>query len=161
MVSQLSAVTDSGVVRPSPACARALELALSALSEAGHTIVPFNPPDTKNALRLASQLLLADGGRTTMSHYKLGQNVELGLKSMMLAMSLPRWVKWIWSKFIRLWGDNVWADLVEDWNEKTGYEQQKLVVQRYSFVWISISSVGRHTVLRSYSHGSIINLISC
>ena len=123
----------SGVVRPSPACARALELALSAVSEAGHTIVPFDPPSPEKALKLASQLLLADGGRTTMSHYKWGQSNELGLKYMIQAMRLPRWVKWLWAKWLRLTGDKVWADLVEDWNEKSGFEQQKLVVQRYPF----------------------------
>jgi amidase len=121
-----------GVVRPSPACLRALELALSALSQAGHTIVPFEPPSPEKALKLASQLLLADGGRTTMSHYKYGQENELGLKYMIQAMRLPRWVKWIWAKWIRfVRRDNVWADLVEDWHEKSGFEQQKLVVQRY------------------------------
>jgi hypothetical protein len=105
---------------------------LSALSQAGHTIIPFNPPSPEKALRVASQLLLADGGRTTMSHYKYGQSNELGLKYMIQAMRLPRWVKWIWAKVIRLFGDNVWADLVENWYEKSGFEQQKLVVQRYS-----------------------------
>jgi hypothetical protein len=107
-----------------------LELALSALSEAGHTIVPFEAPSPAKALKLASQLLLADGGRTTMSHYKYGQDNELGLKYMIRAMRLPRWVKWIWAKCVRLFGDNIWADLIEDWHEKTGFEQQKLVVQR-------------------------------
>ena len=120
-----------GVVRPSPACSRALELALSALSEAGHTIVPFNPPSTEKALQLASQLLLADGGRTTMSHYAYGQKNELGLMYMIRAMRLPRWVKWLWAMWLRITGDVVWADLVEDWHEKSGFEQQKLVVQRY------------------------------
>ena len=119
-----------GVVRPSPACSRALELVLSALSQAGHTIVPFNPPSPENALRVASQLLLADGGRTTMSHYKYGQKNELGLMYMIRAMRLHRWVKWIWAKWLRLIGDNVWANLVEEWHEKSGFEQQKLVVQR-------------------------------
>ena len=121
----------SGVVRPSPACSRALELALSALSQAGHTLVPFQPPSPEKGLKLASQLLLADGGRTTMSHYKYGQKNEFGLMYMIRAMRLPRWVKWILAKWIRLFGDNVWADLVEDWHEKTGFEQQKLVVQRF------------------------------
>lgn len=121
----------SGVVRPSPACSRALELAISALSQAGHTIVSFEPPSPLKGLKLASQLLLADGGRTTMSHYKYGQKNELGLMYMIRAMRLPRWVKWIWAKWIRLFGDNIWADLVEDWHEKSGFEQQKLVVQRF------------------------------
>lgn len=118
-------------MRPSPACSRALELAVSALSEAGHTIVPFNPPSPAKALKLASQLLLADGGRTARSHYKYGQSDELGLKYMIRAMQLPKWIKWVWAKWIRFWGDNVWADLVEDWHEKSGFEQQKLVVERY------------------------------
>jgi len=49
---------------------------------------------------------------------------------MIRAMRLPRWVKWIWAKWLRLIGDNVWANLVEEWHEKSGFEQQKLVVQR-------------------------------
>ena len=119
-----------GVVRPSPACSRALELAITALSTAGHTIVPFDPPSPERALKVASQLLLADGGRTTMSWYKYGENNELGLFNMIRAMRLPRWIKWIWAKFVRLTGDALWADLIENWHEKSGYEQQQLVVER-------------------------------
>jgi hypothetical protein len=105
-------------------------LALSAVAEAGHQIVPFSPPSPQRALKLASQLLLADGGKTTMSHHMYGQKNELGLMYMIRAMRLPRWIKWLWAKWLRLIGDPVWADLVEDWHEKSGFEQQKLVVQR-------------------------------
>ena len=104
---------------------------MSALDQEGHSIVPFSPPSPERALQLASQLLLADGGKTTMSHYKYGQKNELGLMYMIRAMRLPKWVKWIWAKWLRFRGDNVWADLVENWHEKSGFEQQKLVVQRY------------------------------
>jgi len=78
-----------------------------------------------------------------MSHYKYGQNVELGLAYMAHAIQLPRWVKWIWAKWLRLWGDSVWANLVEDWNEKSGFEQQKLVVQRYVQPSVSINVLKR------------------
>ena len=135
-------------MRPSPACSRALELTVSALGEAGHIIVPFEPPSPQKALRIASQLVLADGCRTAMSYYKHGQNVELGLTYMVRAMKLPRWVKWIWAKWLRLWGDNVWADLVEDWNEKSGFEQQKLVVQRYIQPLVLINRLKRTISLR-------------
>ena len=41
---------DSGVVDPSPACARALEKAISALRAEGHEIVDVAPPSPYEAL---------------------------------------------------------------------------------------------------------------
>jgi hypothetical protein len=105
-------------------------------------------------LKLASQLLLADGGKTTMSHYKYGQKNELGLMYMIRAMRLPRWMKWIWAKWLRLIGDPVWADLVEDWHEKSGFEQQQLVVKRSAYLrYDRTDLLGNNTGPHSCRHG--------
>src|SRR5690606_28797801 len=53
-----------GVVDPSPACKRALEMTEAALRLAGHEIVEIDPPSPYEALCLASILLNHDGVRT-------------------------------------------------------------------------------------------------
>jgi hypothetical protein len=118
--------------------------------------VPFEPPSPEEALKLASQLLLSDGGRTIMSHYMYGQSDELGLKYMIRAMRLPRWIKWIWAKWLRLIGENIWANLVENWNEKSGFEQQKLVVQRLMALLYAVTDqLVNNTVPHFFKHGLI------
>ncbi len=53
---KVGVLRTDGVVDPSPACARALELAEAAFRRDGHEVVEISPPDMYEALRLASLL---------------------------------------------------------------------------------------------------------
>lgn len=55
--------TDN-VVDPAPACARALDMAASALKAQGHEVFDVTPPNPYEALVIASNLLNADGTKT-------------------------------------------------------------------------------------------------
>jgi len=49
-------------------------------------------------------------------------------------MALPRPFKWVyyaWVKYVRR--DEIWAGLIRDWNEKSCYEQWKLVTKREAY----------------------------
>lgn len=123
----------TGVVTPSPACSRALELCLSALGEEGHDLVPFTPPSPLRGLELASQLLLADGGKVATSPFRWGEKNELGLNQMMRAFYTPNWIKYLWSLWYKWTGDNVFATLIRGWRKQTTAEYQGLVVQREKY----------------------------
>ncbi|KZT54543.1 amidase signature enzyme [Calocera cornea HHB12733] len=121
-----------GVVRPFPACARALKLCTAALAAEGHAIVTFTPPSPLRALQTASQLLIADAGATALQPFRWGEKNELGFARMLWPMRwLPRWAKRLWAWWIdRVQGDAVWSALVRDWGAKSYVEQQVLVVER-------------------------------
>jgi Asp-tRNA(Asn)/Glu-tRNA(Gln) amidotransferase A subunit family amidase len=134
----LPVLTQLGVITPSPACARALSLTTTALAAAGHIVLPLHPPSPYVALLLASQLLLADGGRTFLSYFRSGEWQDSGVAQLTLIMSLPtslRYFYYLYVKYIRR--DNLYAALIRDLRGKTVAEQWALVAEReaYKATW--------------------------
>ena len=134
---RIGVMKTDGVVPPSPACSRALGLAISALQEQGHDIVDVDPPSTAtpyDALVLASQLLNSDGCRTFRSFFRTGETDDDGARVMRRYMHLPRWVKYFYYLYIRyIRRDTIWAGLLRGWHERSAFEQWKLVAKREAF----------------------------
>ncbi|KAJ4364094.1 hypothetical protein N0V83_009549 [Neocucurbitaria cava] len=122
------------VVDPAPACARALDETAKALAAEGHEVFDVEPPSPYEALYLASQLLLSDGGNTFMSHFRTGEWNDLGAAQMMKYMRLPRFIKYchyLWVKYVK--GDSIWAGLLRDWHPKTAHEYWQLAGKREAY----------------------------
>ena len=127
-------LTVSGVVTPSPACARALQEVTSALSSEGHEILEVHPPSPYEALVIGSQLLGADGCKTFLSYFRAGEWNDPGAAQMALYSRLPRSIRYLhylWVKYVR--GDGIWAGLLRDWHEKSAFEQWQLVGRREAY----------------------------
>ena len=121
------------VVDPSPACIRALDIAVEALRKQGAEIVELTgtTPDQYEALKLASQLLNNDGCKTFLSFFRFGERSDAGAEQMSFYMALPRPIKWLYAKWVRyVRGDKTWAGLLENWHPKTTKEQWELVARR-------------------------------
>jgi Asp-tRNA(Asn)/Glu-tRNA(Gln) amidotransferase A subunit family amidase len=98
------------VADPSPACARALDETAKALAAEGHEVFDVEPPSPYEALQLASQLLLSDGGNTFMGHFRTGE----------------------WNvKYVK--GDDIWAGLIRDWHPKSAHEYWILAGKREAY----------------------------
>ena len=127
--------TDSlGVVDPSPACARALDIVVSALRSEGHEVIDVDPPSPFEALIIASNLLNSDGCKTFRSFFCGGEWNDPGAAQLYLYMSLPRPIKYIhylWVKHIRQ--DTVWAELLADFHGKSAFQQWKWVTKREAY----------------------------
>ncbi|KAF1846297.1 amidase signature enzyme [Cucurbitaria berberidis CBS 394.84] len=122
------------VVDPSPACARALDEVAKALAAEGHEVFDVEPPSPYEALYLASQLLLSDGGNVFMSHFRTGEWNDLGAAQMVKYMRLPRFIKYchyLWVKYVK--GDGIWAGLLRDWHPKTAHEYWQLAGKREAY----------------------------
>ncbi|VVT49276.1 uncharacterized protein SAPINGB_P002191 [Magnusiomyces paraingens] len=131
---KVGVIYDDGVVTPSPACRRALDLTLDALKAQGYTISEFDAPEPLQALRIASQLLVSDAGKVALRKQRCGEHNDAGVDRFMKGARLPRFVKKIWAWFLEnIWGDHVWATLVRDWNEKTIVERWDLVAEREGY----------------------------
>ncbi|KAF4990944.1 hypothetical protein FGRMN_8135 [Fusarium graminum] len=120
-----------GVVDPSPACQRALEMTEAALLEAGHEIVEIDPPSPYEALRLASLLLCSDGLQTVKSFFRSGEWNDRGAAQMDFYFNLPRPIKYLhylWVKYVRK--DPIWAGLIRNWHPQSGYEIWQLNAKR-------------------------------
>ncbi|XP_044715371.1 amidase domain-containing protein [Hirsutella rhossiliensis] len=81
-----------GVIDPSPACKRALDMTEAALRRAGHQIVEIDPPSPYEGLYLASRLLCADGLATVDNFFRTGEWNDRGAAQMRFYAKLPRFV---------------------------------------------------------------------
>lgn len=129
-----------GVVTPTPACARAINIVVDSLKAAGHIVRDISPPSPYEGLQIASQLLNADGCSTFSSHFRSFETNDPGASQLWTYMKIPRifkYVHYLWIKYIRR--DPLWADLLIGWNPKTASENWELVARResYKVKWIN------------------------
>ncbi|KAM3480286.1 hypothetical protein MY8738_005038 [Beauveria namnaoensis] len=129
---RVGVMRTDGVVDPSPACARALEMTVRALRVEGHEIIDnITPPEPYEALQIASQLLDADGVQTAMSFFRTGEGNDRGVAQMRFYFNLPRVFKYahyLWVRYVRR--DPVWAGILRNWHPKTTYQYWQLIAER-------------------------------
>lgn len=138
---RIGVMRSDGVVLPSPAIARALDLTVSALRDAGHTIIEIDehafPSNAKplDALRIASTLLCSDGGNTYKSFFRTGEWMDRGAAQIYFyANRLPslfRYMHYLWVRYVRR--DPIWASLLRNFKHLTAYENWQWVAKREAF----------------------------
>ena len=122
------------VVDPAPACARALDMAATALVAQGHVVFDVTPPSPYEALVIASNLLNADGTLTFRSFFRTGESDDVGAAQFGRYMRLPRlfkWFYWAWTKYIVR--DEIWAGLLQQWHKKSAFENWAFVAKREAY----------------------------
>jgi Asp-tRNA(Asn)/Glu-tRNA(Gln) amidotransferase A subunit family amidase len=125
--------TDN-VADPAPACARALDMAVSALKSQGHEVFNVSPPDPYEAMVIASNLLNADGTRMFRSFFRTGETDDVGAREFGRYMRLPRFIKWFYWAYVKyIKGDEIWAGLLEHWHEKSAFENWQWVYKREAY----------------------------
>uniref|UniRef100_A0A4W4EDV0 Fatty-acid amide hydrolase 1 n=1 Tax=Electrophorus electricus TaxID=8005 RepID=A0A4W4EDV0_ELEEL len=89
---------NDGYHQPSPSMSRALQETKKLLEQAGHTLVPFQPPRLFMAIHeYATKGILADGGTTLLQEGP----IDPCLQPQAITYSIPRFVKKILSIFLR------------------------------------------------------------
>jgi len=125
---------DDGVVAPSPACRRALQEVVTVLEAHGQEVVPVKPPNPLEGLKLASQLMYADGGKNCVKPLRTGEFNDPGVEQAVAMLRAPRFIKRLYVWYLRyLKRDDVYASLIEDWSEKTMPEYLALVSKREAY----------------------------
>ena len=130
-VLRVGVMRTDKVADPAPACARAVDMAASALTAQGHVVFDIDPPSPYEAMVIASNLLNADGTRTFRSYFRTGETDDVGAAQFGFYMRLPRFVKffyWAWWKYVIR--DDIWAGLLEHWHEKSAFENWQWVYKR-------------------------------
>ncbi|KAF1816588.1 amidase signature enzyme [Eremomyces bilateralis CBS 781.70] len=135
---RIGVMRSDGVVDPSPACARALSIAATALSDAGHSVIDIPPPPSPispyDGLVLASQLLNSDGCATFLSFLRTGESSDPGAIQLSFWANLARPLKWLYYAYVKyVKRDAVWAELLKGFGPVSATEQWKLVISRESF----------------------------
>ncbi|GJC84171.1 acetamidase [Colletotrichum liriopes] len=131
---RVGVMRTDGVVDPSPACRRALEMVEEALRKEGHAIVEVDPPSPYEGLQIASLALNADGCQMFSTFFRTGEWNDPGAAQMKFLMNLAsplRYLYYLWVKYVR--GDDIWAGLVRDWRPQSAFENWKLVARREAY----------------------------
>lgn len=132
---------DDGVVAPSPACLRALKMVIEVLKRNDHEVVTLDSPSPYEGLQIASQLLMADGGKTVARPFRSFEGNDAGMIPALRALRLPRFIMKIYAWYLRYFRqDSIYAGLVENFREKTVAEYYALIAQRedYRARWFKI-----------------------
>ncbi|KAF4581708.1 hypothetical protein EYR40_002724 [Pleurotus pulmonarius] len=122
-------VWDDGTIPASPACRRALATAAAALKEQGHEVVNFSPPSIIDGLKIANQLIFADGGAQVKSSIQPTESTGPALSSVFTLISLPLFLKKAIAYFLKPF-DPIYAGFLEILHPKTIVEERQLVVAR-------------------------------
>ncbi|KAF1351289.1 amidase signature domain-containing protein [Delphinella strobiligena] len=139
---RIGVMRTDGVIDPAPACARALQMTVSALQHQGYDVfdltLPPAPHSPYETLCIGSQLLNADGTRTFRSFFRTGETNDPGAAQLTFYMSLPRPIRYLYYLYIRyLRSDPLWANLLAGFAPKSAHENWQLVAQREAFktIW--------------------------
>ncbi|CCL99399.1 uncharacterized protein FIBRA_01417 [Fibroporia radiculosa] len=125
---------DDGVIVPSPACRRALQEVVSVLEAHGNEVISIDPPSPYEGLKIASQILMADGGKVCTRPMRSGEWNDPGVEQALGMLRAPRFFKRLYAWYLRhIRGDEVYAGLVENWYEKSVPEYMALVSQREAY----------------------------
>jgi len=125
---------DDGVVTPSPACKRALQTVVNCLRKAGHEVIDFHPPSPYEGLKLASQLLISDGGRTATQYFRTGESNDPGVRHGLKMASLPSWLRRLYVWYVRyIKRDEIYAGLIEGWHERNVFDYWPIIAQREAY----------------------------
>ena len=137
---RIGLMQTDGVCEPSPAIARALSETATALTKAGHTMVPIPsssfPQKATPAcgLQIASLLLCADGGKMFKSFFRTGEANDKGAAQIYSYMGLPRFVKYCWYLYTRyVRRDPLWASMLRYFHPLSAFENWKWVAKREAF----------------------------
>jgi len=129
--------TDN-VVDPAPACSRALDMAATALKDAGHEVFDVHPPNPYDAMVIGANLLNADGTVTFRSFFRTGETDDVGAREFGRYMRMPRFIKWFyWAWYKYVVRDDIWAGLLAHWHGKSAAENWQWVSKRelYRVKW--------------------------
>jgi len=98
-------------------------------------------PSPYEGLQIASQLLMADGGRTVSKPFRSFEGNDAGMIPALRALRLPRFIMKIYVCYLRYFRrDSIYAGLVESFREKTVAEYYALIAQRedYRARWFKV-----------------------
>jgi fatty acid amide hydrolase len=124
--------TDDGLYTPSPAMRRGVDEAAEALVRRGAQVVPFQPPDVKDAFRLFLAILTADGG----AGFKraLGREKPHQLtKGVVQAATLPPAMRPLISRIMSARGQGFLAGVIRDMKTRSIADYWDLVEERGAY----------------------------
>jgi fatty acid amide hydrolase len=124
---------DDGFFPASPACQRAVELAVQKLTQLGHKCVKIKPYKVEVAVKVYFSIVSADGGKA-FKQFLRGEKLHDYYSKIFASAAIPRLVRPILAKFLQFIGQKRAALILAATGAKTAYEYQCIVRQSQDYV---------------------------
>lgn len=125
---------SDGIVDPSPACHRALQMTVDAVKKQGHEVVDFVIPDALYGHALGGKIICSDGLEQTSSGRYFGERNDKGVNRAKWFGRLPRFVKRIYAWFVEnVWGDKVWATVIRRFDQHSIIEHRENTYKKFQW----------------------------
>lgn len=108
---KVGVITQSGILKPSPAILRAIKESSEVLRNAGLQVVPFNVPNPFHAIELYISLLGADGGKWLKKSLK-GDKPISDISSFLKNASFPKVLRPIFSSLLNMMGQKTISQFI-------------------------------------------------
>lgn len=111
---KVAVMWNDGIVRPVPACSRALKTPVEAIKASGHEVVDFECPNMLEIMQAYSNLF-TDAFLSCEKNAIFGEYIDSTIKRMLQICRWPQWLRWPyiwWVRYVRK--DPIWADLVTE-----------------------------------------------
>lgn len=118
--------TDDGFFEPHPACSRAVTETCDALRRAGHTVVPFVPPNMIETALTYFGIMSADGNLRNFVEGLNGETLFRDYRNLKVLASMPLLLRRTLVALSRRLGQQRVADILNVGGAKTAYEYQEL-----------------------------------
>ncbi|GJE86634.1 amidase signature enzyme [Phanerochaete sordida] len=127
-------IWNDGLYTPTPACRRALQLAVDALRDQGHEVIDFDGPNPIGCLTIGFPLAFADGGQSVAASLSSGERINGAVKTLLLAAKLPLILKRFVANCLRWFSspsgrNDAYASLLECLHPCTISEERALAVR--------------------------------
>ena len=135
--------TDDNWFSPAPACARAVNEAAEALRRLGHTVVRYEPIDVSEAVRLFVGIIQADGMRHFLESLE-DEKINPLYTSLFQAATLPRFVRPLAARLMRLLGERRNALVLAAGGAKTADEYFELIIDLKEYIQRWLDDMRKH-----------------
>ncbi|KAJ3558890.1 hypothetical protein NM688_g666 [Phlebia brevispora] len=133
-------IWNDGLIRPTPACLRALKCAVDTLREQGYEVFDFDAPSPVEGLKIGFPLAFADGGQckfgvSLLAPLRRGEVINPAISLLVNTCCLPSIVRNAVASYIRWFSrpagrNDVFADLLACLGRSTASEERALIVRR-------------------------------
>ncbi|KAL3464648.1 amidase signature domain-containing protein [Aspergillus heterothallicus] len=144
-----------GEVLPHPPILRAVQTVVDKLSEAGHTVLPWEPYRHPYAVDLANRVYASDGGVDIFGALKASGEPAIPNIADLVNPNLPKMnVNELWEVQLQKWTyQSEYLAKIREFEEKTGKELDAIIAP------ITPTAAIRHNQFKYYGYASAINIL--
>ncbi|KAL5345357.1 Acetamidase [Pseudogymnoascus australis] len=151
----LGAYLCDGNVLPHPPVLRAVQTVINKLSEAGHTVLPWEPYKHAHGVDLANRIYASDGGADMFGVLKASGEPAIPNIADLVSPNLPKMnINELWNVNLQKWDYQCeYLSKIREFEKKLGRELDAIIAP------VAPTAAIRHNHFKYYGYASAINIL--